>query len=223
MPSGREANQSGLSKSRLDRRLAVGREQAIASSAWEFNSAWMKVTIEAKWLLIPAALAIGFFWGGSVHVDGLFGAIPAAWLQAFGSIAAIVGSVWLQQYSERSARKQLRQSRLSAAAAISNACRKTLTILDTRARQQSFTPDLMQFYADETAADLASIKTIPIAEIDDPRFIAQVVAMRRTMATAARRVGFIRKHLRDSTAYDKRAFVSLRSEADKVIAELNKL
>lgn len=119
----------------------------------------------------------------------------AAWVQAVGSVAAIASAFWLHAWGLDREKKGAERARVAAVRAIATNCISTLRTLDNKARGGTFSPDRMAYYEDEAAADLASVATIQIAEFSDARLIDEVVALRRVMATARRRVGFVRQQL----------------------------
>ena len=57
-----------------------------------------------KWTVAVCCVAAGFLLGGAVRTSGLFGEVTAAWVQAVGTVVAIVASVFMSlQIEQRSA------------------------------------------------------------------------------------------------------------------------
>ncbi len=51
----------------------------------------------AAWALVPAALVCGALLGYIIATKGIASSEAAAWLQALGSVGAIIGAIWIAQ------------------------------------------------------------------------------------------------------------------------------
>jgi hypothetical protein len=88
--------------------------------------------------LIAALAAVAFFMGGAIATDGLFGSVVAAWVQAIGSIGAIIGAIYVDRGSAR--RALLQQERAAAERE------------DARVSALSHTAEVFEYGADRAAA-----------------------------------------------------------------------
>ncbi len=174
-------------------------------------------------LVLLAACAGVFMVGGAMWTDRTpFGQTTAGWVQAVGSIAAILAAVWLQDRDRRLKERDARKAQIVALIAIAQRCVSTLTRLDRLAKNGGLTPDRVRRYSDELEADEAVISAIDLMSLADAAPITYLLVLRRNIRSARRRLRYWAS-LRSSRPIKPERFKLLVENADYALEELTKL
>lgn len=70
-----------------------------------WKQAWTELRRPRGAAVVVGGCAVAFLLGGAAAKDGLFGAVMAAWIQAFGSVVAIAAAVWIDRGEARRTRE----------------------------------------------------------------------------------------------------------------------
>ena len=138
----------------------------------------------------------------------------AAWIQAVGSILAIVAALIIagRQNREHLAREAATaQAKISATLAILGACDACLSKADGKIRRGrskdskavGFTTVNVEATEDDFEACIERLATIPIFDLPDEKLSALIVHTRMLMDTGLRRVAMVRDQLNASQQPDK--------------------
>lgn len=165
------------------------------------------------WLQVLTERALGY------EVDW---SATASWVQAIGSIGAILAAVWLQDRDRRLKERDVRRAQIVALIAIAQRCVSTLTRLDRLARNGGLTPDRVRRYSDELEADEAVISAIDLMSLADATSITYLLILRRNIRSARRRLRYWAS-LGSSRPIKPERFKSLVDNAAYALEELTKL
>lgn len=146
----------------------------------------------------------------------------AAWVQAVGSLLAIAAT-WLvatRQDRDRIAREdRAARARIAASLAILGACDECLGRAVTKmrlgkkpeTRSKGFSGVNVEATADDFAACIERLASIPLFDLPDEKLVAVVVHVRLLMDIGKRRVGMVREELASGQA-PNRNFAELQQQ-----------
>jgi hypothetical protein len=180
---------------------------------------------------LGAGLAVG---GGAVAIA--IGNMPrliylmdvhpgvAGWVQAIGSIAAIVASVWsaawLQDRGHRNAMHNAASTQLAAVCAIAARCVSTLERIDVKAQDGTLTSTAIKQLGDEITADESTVGAIELMTVSSSEVIDLVSRLQEQVRTGRRRLGYAQIALTKRKPPDPKRFESPLKIATAVLAEL---
>jgi hypothetical protein len=117
-----------------------------------------------------------------------------AWVQAVGSVVAIVVSVilgfWLQDRDRAKKDAHELQNQITALIAISERCVKNLERLDERARKQTFKADGLGWLMDEAEATERVAAAVDLMTLRSPDLTKEVAELQEATRTGRRRLGY---------------------------------
>jgi hypothetical protein len=150
-----------------------------------------------------------------------------AWIQAFGSIIAIIVAVWSVTWvQDRAAsRKEARQLRLQIEAllAIADRCITTISRLDRRAREGTFKRDEVAWLTDEVRADVETVGSVSLLELRSARAVSAVALLHTQSRTALRRIGYVASHLNADKSVDPTFFSKALRQAHEARQALQEI
>lgn len=147
-----------------------------------------------------------------------------AWVQAVGSVAAIVASVWLGRWlqdreREKSAALALRQQ-AAALVAIGRRCVEAIADLNTRAVTSRLEPDNLGYLQEEAAAAEAAANAIDLMALRSPTLIKHVADLQQAARTSRRRLSYRAKAIREGQMTKTSRFKACLEKATKALEEL---
>ena len=123
-----------------------------------------------------------------------------AWVQAVGSVVAIVVSVflgvWLQDRERRKKDVAELRNQVVALTAIGERCVQTLARLDKRAREQTITKDILGWLTDEAEATEEAAAAIDLMTLRSPEITKHVAELQEATRTGRRRLGYVARTVR---------------------------
>lgn len=141
-------------------------------------------------------------------------AAVAAWVQAFGVLAAI-GATWListgQDRADHQRQERADRAKIAAFLAILGACDECLDRAAAKVRYgkkaetraKGFSAVNIEATADDFSACTERLASIPLFDLPDENLVRAVVHARLLMDTGKRRVGMVREQLAASQTPDK--------------------